>query len=185
MIILTSLVNKIKANLKKIAIITVAVLLGLFGFKACRKVQQKQDKQATNTVLQPNQKEKIVVDPTTHEIIITTDKGTTKTYLPDRPTQIIENKDGSITVIDHKFGVEIRPFIGVGGAFDCTPRVHVGADVFYFHKLDLGIGVNTNPSELKDIRTDLSLGYNFWSNTSVALSIDNHRVPGLFLKVRF
>ena len=183
--ILTSLVNKIKSNLKLYAVIGLSILLGLFGFRCCRKVQQKQDKQATSTVLQPGQIEKIVVDPTKHEITIITDKGTANTYLPDRPTQIIENKDGSITVIDHKFGVEIRPFIGVGGAFDCTPRVHIGADVFYFHKLDLGIGINTNPSELKDIRTDLSLGYNFWSNTSVALSVDNHRVPGLFLKVRF
>jgi hypothetical protein len=183
--ILTSLVNKIKSNLKLYAVIGLSILLGLFGFRCCRKVQQKQDKQATNTVLQPNQAEKIVVNPENHTIEIITPKKTTTTYLPDRPTQIIENKDGTITVIVHKFGSEVKPYIGLGGSFDGTPRVHAGVDVFYFHRLDLGVGVNTNPVELKDVRANLSLSYNFYSNTSVAVSIDNQRVPGLFLKLRF
>lgn len=185
MTILTSLVSKIKSNLKLYAIVGLSILLGLFGFKCCRKVQQKQDKQATSTILQPGQAEKIVVNPANHTIEIVTPKKTTTTYLPDRPTQIIENKDGSVTIVDHKFGVENRPFFGAGGAFDGTPRVYVGSDVFYFHRLDLGVGINTNPAELKDVRVNLSLGYNFYSNTSIALSVDNHRVPGLFLKVRF
>jgi hypothetical protein len=170
--------------LKKIAIITVAVLLGLFGFKACRKVQQKQDKQATSTTLQPGQKEKIVVDPTKHTITITTPDGTKSTYLPDRPTQIIENKDGSITVIDHKYGAELKPYLGAGGSLDGTPRLHIGADGFYFKRLDLGGGFDFNPTSIRDTRLSVNASYNFYSNTSLALSIDNRKFVGLFIKVR-
>jgi hypothetical protein len=157
----------------------------VFGFKACRKVQKKQDSAANSTVLTPDQKEKIVVDPTKHTITVITPTKTTTTYLPDRPTQVIENKDGSITVIDHKYGTEIRPYLGVGGAFDGTPRVHIGSDFFYFHKMDLGLGLDTNPANLKDVRANLNLSYNFYSNTSIAFSLDNHKTPGIFLKVRF
>lgn len=180
-----TILQSLKANLKKWAILALIMVGGLFGFKACRKVQQKQDKQASSTILQPNQAEKVTVDPTKHTITIVTPTKTTTTYLPDRPTQIIENKDGTITVIDHKFGTEIRPYLGVGGALDGTPRVHVGSDFFYFHRMDLGVGLDTNPANLKDVRANLNLSYNFYSNTSIAFSLDNHKVPGFFLKVRF
>lgn len=188
--ILTNLVNRAKANLKKTAIIVGAIALGLVGFKVAHKVQQKQDKQATSTILQPGQAEKIVVNPTNHTIEIVTPKKTTTTFLPDRPTQIIENKDGSITVIDHKIGVEAKPYLGVGGSLDGTPRIHAGADLFYFHKLDLGAGLDFNAGVFKDIssfqdtRLALNASYNVWSNTSLALSVDNRRFVGLFVKVR-
>ncbi len=188
--ILTSLVSKIKSNLKKLVILGVIILLALFGFKGCRKIQKTQDSATKSTVLTPSQKEKIVVDPTKHTITITTKKAdgtdqTTTTYLPDRPTAVIESNDGKISLIDHKYGTEIRPYIGVGGALDGTPRVHIGSDFFYFHKMDLGIGLDTNPAHLKDVRCNLNLSYNFYSNTSIAFSFDNHKVPGIFLKVRF
>lgn len=187
---LISLVNKIKTNFKDFTILALLILLGVFGWKGCRKVAKTQDKQVTSTILAPDQKEKIVVDPTKHTITITTKKAdgtdqTTTSYLPDRPTAVIESNDGKLSLIDHKYGVEIRPFIGVGGALDGTPRVHVGSDFFYFHKMDLGLGLDTNPAHLKDVRCNLNLSYNFWSNTSIAFSFDNHKTPGLFLKVRF
>jgi hypothetical protein len=188
--LLLDLVNKIKSNLKLYVIAAVIILMGLFGFKACRKVQQKQDKQASSTVLTPDQKEKIIVDPVKHTLTVVTKKsdGTTQTkttFLPDRPTTVTEDNNGKLSIVDHKFGTEIRPYLGVGGALDGTPRVHIGADLWYFHKLDLGLGLDTNPSNLKYVRANLNLSYNFWSNTSVAISLDNHKVPGLFLKLRF
>ena len=183
--ILLNLVSKIKANLKEYAILALIVLLALFGFKACRKLQQKQDKQASSTVLTPDQKEKIVVDPIKHTIEIVTPTKTTTTYLPDRPTQIIENKDGSITIIDHKFGTEMRPYLGVGGDLEWKARIHTGVDFFYFRKFDAGAGLAFNPVELKDTRVDLNLSYNFYSNTSIAISLDNHKTPVIFLKLRF
>jgi hypothetical protein len=188
--ILLNLVNKIKTNLKLYAILGLIILLVLFGFKGCRKIAKKQDKQVSSTVLTPDQKEKIVVDPTKHTITITTKNAdgtdhTTTTYLPDRPTSVTEDNNGKITVVDHKYGAELRPYLGVGGAFDGTPRVHLGGDLFYFHRMDFGLGIDDNPSHLKDVRGNLNLSYNFYSNTSIAVSYDNHKQVGLFLKVRF
>src|SRR5579872_840850 len=187
---LLNLVNNIKTHLKHDAILALIILLGVFGWKGCRKVAKTQDKQVTSTVLAPNQKEKIVVNPEKHTIEVITKKPdgsttTTTTYLPDRPTAVIEDNNGKLSIIDHKYGAELRPYLGIGGAFDGTPRVHVGSDFFYFHRMDLGLGLDTNPSNLKDVRANLNLSYNFWSNTSIAVSVDNHKVPGLFLKVRF
>jgi hypothetical protein len=185
-----ALVSKIVSNFKVYAILGLIVVLGLLCFKGCRKVAKKQDSAVSSTILTPDQKEKIVVDPTKHTITITTKKAdgtdqTTTTYLPDRPTSVTEDNNGKITIVDHKYGAELRPYLGVGGAFDGTPRVHIGADLFYFRKLDLGVGIDDNPAHLKDVRGNVNLSYNFYSNTSVALSYDNHKTVGVFLKVRF
>lgn len=188
-------VDKIMSNLKYYAILAALILIGVFGFKACTKVQKKQDKQASSTVLTPDQKEKVVVNPEKHTIEIVTKNpdGTTKTtdtFLPDRPTQIIEDNNGKITVIDHKFGVEKRPYIGVGGSLDGTPRVHAGMDFWYYKKLDLGAGLDFNAgvlsevSKFNDTRASVNVSYNVWSNTSLALSVDNRKFVGLFVKVR-
>lgn len=193
--ILSRLVDKLKTNLRSCIILTVIILLGLFGFKDCARMQKRQDKQASGTSLAPNQQEKIVVNPEKHTIEIVTKKnnGTTtvtNTYLPDRPTQITENNNGKLTIIDHKFGVETRPYIGVGGSLDGTARIHTGVDLWYFHKVDLGAGLDLNAgifnevSKLGDTRASVNMSYNFYSNTSLALSVDNRKFVGLFLKVR-
>lgn len=187
---LRNLIEHLKSNLKKYAILGLIIVLGLFGFKGCRKLQKKQDTDAKSTVLAPNDKGKIIVDPVHHKITTITRNtdGTEKitdTYLPDRPSTITEDKNGKVTIVTHKFGTEVRPYLGVGGAFDGTPRVHGGVDFFYYHRMDLGVGLDTNPSNLKDVRGNLNLSYNFYSNTSIACSYDNHKQVGLFLKVRF
>lgn len=193
--ILTSLVNKIKENFKKWAILALIVVLALFGYKGCTKIQQKQDENAKNSVLTPDQKEKVVVDPGKHTIdIIKKNKDgsttTTHTYLPDRPTEITEDKNGKITVTAHKFGVEHRPYVGIGGSLDGSPRIHAGADLWYYKKLDLGAGLDFNANVVKelsafnDTRLSVNASYNVYSNTSIALSVDNRKFVGVFLKVR-
>jgi hypothetical protein len=193
--LLLNLVDKIKSNLKLYAIAALIVLLGLFGFKACRKHDKKVDSDVSSPVLTPDQKEKIVVDPVKHTITVITrnpDGSTkeTKTYLPDRPTAVIEDKNGKLTIIERKYGSEMRPYLGVGGSLDGTPRIHLGADLFYFKKLDLGTDLDLNASvvktisSFKDTRISANVSYNVYSNTSVALSIDNHKTVGLFIKVR-
>lgn len=193
--LLKSLVNHVVSNLKKYAILALIVLLALFGFKACRKLQKKQDSDAKSTVLAPDQKEKITVDPIKHTITVTKKNAdgsttTTNTYLPDRPSQIIEDKNGKITVVVHKFGTEVRPYLGVGGAIDGSARVHLGADLYYYKKLDLGTGLDFNAgifkqiSNFNDTRLSINVSYNVYSNTSLAISVDNHKTVGMFIKVR-
>lgn len=190
-----ALVDKFKAQVKKVVIIALILLTALASWKGCRMLQKKQDSAAQSTVLAPNEKGKIIVDPVKHKITTVTRNpdGTTKskdTYLPDRPSVITEDNNGKVTVKTQTFGTEVRPYLGVGGALDGTPRVHAGADLWYFHKLDLGAGLDFNAGvfnsvqNFRDTRLSANASYNFWSNTSLALSFDNHKVVGLFLKVR-
>jgi len=193
--LLLDLVSKIVSNFKLYAIAAVIILMGLFGFKACKKITKIQDKQVTSPVLTPDQKEKIIVDPTNHKITVITKNpdGTTTskdTYLPDRPTAVIEDNNGKLSIIEHKFGVETRPYLGVGGSLDGTARIHAGMDLWYFHKLDLGLGLDLNAgvfkqvSDFRDTRLSINASYNVYSNTSLALSVDNRKFVGLFIKVR-
>jgi len=190
-----SIVDKIKANLKLYVILALIAALGVFGFKACRKIQEKQDKDASSTVLKPDERGKIIVDPVKHKITTITRNpdGTEKvkeTYLPDRPSVITEDKNGKVKVVTQKFGTEVRPYLGVGGALDGTPRVHAGSDLWYYKKLDLGVGLDFNAgvfssiADFRDTRISANASYNVYSNTSLALSFDNHKVVGFFVKVR-
>jgi hypothetical protein len=193
--ILLNLVDKIKTNMKKYMILAAIILLGLFGFKACRKHDKKVDQNTSSAVLTPDQKEKIVVDPVKHTLTVITKNPdgstkTTTTFLPDRPTAVVEDNNGKLSVIDHKYGSELRPYLGVGGSLDGSPRVHIGTDLFYFRKLDLGADLDVNAlvvksvSNFRDTRLSVNVSYNIYSNTSLALSVDNRKVVGLFLKVR-
>lgn len=172
-------------KIKKYMILGVIFLLALFGLKHCRKIQDTQDTAITSPVLKPDDKEKIIIDPIKHTVTRITNKGTTVTNLPDRPVSITEGKDGLITIHSRTWGKELRPFIGAGVDLSPAARLHLGADLFYWHKLDLGLGVGVNPVAIKNTTLNLNVSYNFYNNTSIALSIDNRKVPGLFLKVRF
>lgn len=170
-------------KIKKWAVIGVIALLALFGLKQCRKVQQKQDGAIVSPILKPTDKGKIIVDPIKRTITTITDKGTTVTSIPDRPVSITEDKNGKITVQSRIWGKELRPYLGVG--YDGVGRAHVGADFFYYKKLDLGTGLGVNMAQPKDTTMNVNLSYNVYSNTSIALSYDNRRNIGVFLKVRF
>lgn len=192
---LKSIVSNIVVHLKKYVTVAVILVLALFGYKACERLQKKQDSDAKSTVLKPNEKSKIIVDPVNHKITTVTRNldGTTKskdTYLPDRPSVITEDNNGKVTVETRKFGVEHRPYIGLGGSLDGSARFHTGADLWYYKKLDLGAGLDFNAniakevSEFRDTRLSINASYNVYSNTSVALSVDNRKFVGVFLKVR-
>lgn len=163
-----------------LAVIIIVCIASLLGLRHCNK---KQDKNITNTTLTPDQKEKIIVDSSKHTIEVITKNSDKKTFLPDRPSSITEDNKGNLVVNSRVFGTEAKPYAGIG--YDGHVRVHLGADWLYYKKLDLGTGLKLNPSELKDTRIDLNLSYNFWSNTSIALSYDNRREVGCFLKLRF
>jgi hypothetical protein len=183
-----SLVSDLKAQMKRYAIIGGCLLLALVGWHYWYKHAKKVDQNTSSTVLQPDQKSKIIVDPINHTITTVTKNpdGTTKTdtkYLPDAPTSVTEGKDGKITVQSRTWGPEKRPYLGVG--YDGVGRAHVGLDFLYWKRLDLGTGLSINMTRPKDTTLNLNLSYNFWSNTSLALSYDNHRQIGCFLKVRF
>lgn len=183
-----NLVIYLKDKAKKGLIAVLIVVLALGGYHYWHKHDVKVDKQITNPVLGPDQKEKIIVDPEKHTITVikkNPDGSTTenKTYLPDHPTSITEDKNGKLTVESRKFGTEHRPYIGAG--YSDAPRLYLGMDWFYYKKLDLGTGVGFNMEHLKDVRLEANVSYNIWNNTSLTVSYDNHKMVGGFVKLRF
>jgi hypothetical protein len=136
----------------------------------------------TGPVLKPDQKEIITVNTNKKTITVTTPTGT-KTVDDSHGATIIENKNGTITVNTKKLGFEAKPYIGVGIAHGF--RTQLGLDYFYFHRFDAGFGVETDCQHFQNTAADLNLSYNFYSNTSIAVSYNTAKQVGVFLKVRF
>jgi len=176
------------ARIKHIASITGLVLLALLGYHFWHKHTNKTDAAIVNTILQPNEQRKAIIDPIKHKITtVTRDKNgkevTHSTYLPDRPIAIVETNEGKIKIESRIWGPEFRPYFGAG--FDGDVRLHLGADGLYFRTFDLGGGLKLNPIALKDTRLDINASWNFYSHTSLALSYDNHKTVEVFVKLRF
>lgn len=154
------------------------VLVGVFLYGRCSKPKAK-----LSTVIPSNDTEQIIIDPI-HHTIITTDAHNhqTVTTLPDRQSVIDIHKDGSVQVTSAQWGKELRPFGGL--AFSDAARLSIGADVFYWKKLDLGLGVQTQ-FNVNNIRMNIQISYNVYSNLHAGLTYDNHKTLGGVLYVRF
>jgi len=187
---LLNIINYLKARIKKYLVLSIAILFGVFGFKLWVHHAKKGDQSVSSVTLQPNQKEKIIVDPVKHKITVVTKnvngkEHTSTTYFPDRATSIVEDNNGKLSIQERKWGPECKLYTGIGGDVEGSFRAHLGIDFLYLHSFDVGAGLAFNTTEIKDTRADLNLSYNFYSHTSLALSFDNHHVIGAFLKVRF
>jgi len=171
-----------KLSLKSIAVI-IAILLGCFFWI----------KHKIHDVIVPPQiallaadKELISYNENRHTISVTTAKGTTTQYSRNPKVEI--RKDGTVKVDADAYGWEVRPFIGIG--YSDTARAYAGCQLFYFHQFDaaLSVGIASAHPALQPM---LSVGWNFWSNTSLNVGINpltiagiNKPEPALFLSVR-
>jgi len=138
-------------------------------------------------VLPPGTTEQVVVDPVRHELIITTKKGTTKQTLPDRKSTFDVQANGTVKVSAAQFGYEVRPYLGIGANEGI--RAYLGADLLYFKRCDLGLGVGLPPlgksnRQVGDIRPLVNVGYVVWDNLSMNLGIDSSKQMHVFLTVR-
>jgi hypothetical protein len=169
-------------KIKEIIIVTQAILLiGIGGFLLF-KHDKKVDNNITSTVLPKNDAAKVVINEIKHTISVTTASGTKTTYLP--PKAAIEvGKNGIVTVVDRVWGWQLAPYAGIG--YSNGLRIHTGIDFFYFHRFDVGVGLLSDGKNLNSTAADLNLSYNFYSNTSMALSYSSSKVIGCFLKFRF
>jgi hypothetical protein len=159
------------------------VLAALCAFFFGRGCQKKHDLATVSTVLASDVKEKIVIDPHKHIFVIVTREGTKATTLPDRPSSIEIKNNGQVIVKSPQWGTELDPFLA--GAFSLHGGLlGAGADVFFWKKADVGLGFLTNPSYVQDTGVFVAVSYRVWSNTSLALGIDNHTTPLLIVKVR-
>jgi hypothetical protein len=132
------------------------------------------------TVLPPDSKEQIIVNPIKHSLIIVRPGKTETVTLPDRPTVIDVKKDGTVKVTASQFGFESRPFLGLSASLD-GGHIALGVDGLYWKRLDLGGGVQFNGA---GARVFVSLSCNVWSNTRVGITFDHKQTVSALLSVR-
>lgn len=153
------------------------------------------DSQITSTVLAPDVKEKIIVDPRRKKITVITKERTDTLFMPDRPTSIEIPYKGDVRIERRTYGFELAPFASL--VVTDTIRAGVGADCFYWHRFDFGSGIGLNVpnvigqssstriKDILDVRFFSHISYNFYSNTSIGLVLDSQKQIGLDLSFRF
>jgi len=156
-----------------------AVLAGVFLYGRCGGPKQKSP--SIQPVLPSADTEQIRVDPSTHQLIIVSPEGTKTVTLPDKISTIDVLKDGSVKVTSPQMGFQLRPF--VGAYYSDAMRFGLGADLGYWKRLDIGIGIAGGASSHTVAFAQLS--YNVYSNTSIALTYDHlgHIGGGITLRI--
>lgn len=163
--------------------IVISVLAAVFLWGRCGRTPVRNPQQPT--VLPVNDRETITVDPIHHRIEVLTASGLKTETLPDRKSTVEVRKDGQIKIVAPQTGFETRPFVGLG--FGNGFRGYIGADLWYFKKLDLGLGAVTpklsNP-ELTDTRLGMFASYAVYDNTRLSLGYDTSKTIHVLLSVR-
>ena len=150
-----------------------AILLGVFLYG-----RYGRPKPIVPNVLPPEQ---IIVDPVHHSLIITTPHGTQTVTLPDHPSVIDVHPNGTVKVTSPQYGFQVRPFAGV--YYSDALRFGVGADLGYWKKLDLGIGIAGGAAAHTVAFAQLS--YCVWDNVAASLTYDHlgHIGGGITLRI--
>jgi len=171
--------NKVLAG----AIVLATTLVLAFGLYKC---QRKRDSDISSPLLGPNVKEKIILNPLRHSIVIITAEGTKVTTLPDRPSSIEIYKDGRVKTSIPQWGYEAVPFIGIGWGGQLND--YIGIDGFYWKRLDFGTAFSFDRDlKIKAIGFPLVLSYAVWHNTRLSIGYEmfgpTHAIHG-FVSVR-
>jgi hypothetical protein len=180
--LLLNLVGKIKSNLKKWVILALIIVLGLFGYKACRKHQQNVIQVVTNPILGPNQTGQVTINSANHTITVVTPQGTTTTHLSDT-TVISVNNHGKLDIYNPSWDFKIHPTVGIG--FANRPKLFVGSSLIGYKKLDLNVGLETDCQHFSETAINTSIGFNVHNETYLFLGVNNHRNIEGGLRFRF
>src|ERR1700674_638343 len=116
-------------------------------------------------VLPKNDKELVTYNDKTHKLTIVTSEKTIVEYAKNPTIEL--RKNGDVLVSRHLLGFELDPFMGFGYA--SRPAVFIGANVFHFSRFDIHGEIGFDKSH---IGMYAGVGYNFWSNTSLNVSIN-------------
>ena len=159
--------------------LVVAVLAGMFLWGRCNRPGPSVPKAAA--VLPVEDKEQIKVDPVKHTITIQTPTGTKTVTLPDKVSTIDIRKDGTVKVTSPQFGFQLRPF--AGAYYSDALRFGAGADLGYWKRLDLGLGIAGGSSAHTVVFAQLS--YNVWDNLGASLTYDHlgHIGGGITIRI--
>ncbi len=171
-------------SLKAIAAVIVLLIAAFFWLK--HKIH---DVIVPPQILLPVKDKAIITyNENRHEITVTTPTGTDIRY--GRNPTVEVQKDGTVKVNAHSWGVEVRPFLGLG--YSDTGRAYVGCQFFYFRQFDASASFGwTADNRHAAFQPMVAIGWNFWSNSSLNLGINPLTIaglskpePALFLSVR-
>lgn len=157
-----------------------AILAGVFLWGRCSRTAHLGVPVPAN-VLPKDDNEQILIDPVHKSLIVVNSNGTRTLTLPDRPTTIDIRKNGTINVTSPQYGMERRIFGGVYASDKF--RIAAGADLWYFKKLDLGVGLAGEVGPHLPIVFG-QVSYNIYSNCRVGLAYGSDRYIGGTLTVR-
>ena len=170
---------RLRSKIGAVAIVLAGIGI-FFQFRSCDK---KTDSGTSAIVLTKDESEAVIVDPRQHKITLVTKEHTKTFTLPDRPSRVSVLKEDGIKIVSPQYGTEFNPFLGV--AYTLHGGVILGGlDLFYWKRLDVGMGLSVNPRFIQDTGVFLGFSYVTYSNTSVGLGLDNHVTPMVFVKVR-
>ena len=157
------------------------VLIGVFLYGRCGGKRALTNPVSPVKVTLPMEDtEQILVNPVKHTITIVKPSSSITTTLPERTSTIDIHKDGTVKVTAMQFGYEVRPFVGV--TYTDGLRFGGGADLYYFKRLDLGVGASW-ASGIKG-NAFAKISYNVFDNLSLGLIYDNNQHIGGCITVR-
>ena len=161
-------------------VLTVIVLGSVFLLGRCGGLAPV-SKSTLPVVLPINDREQIIVNPETHQLIVLRKGQKNETLtLPDRASVIDIHNDNSVKVTAAQMGLEHAPFLGLQLAV--KDRLMIGLDGFYWKRLDLGVGFAMS-TDYKPVLAVLA-SYNVWSNSRIGITYDTQAHVGLALTVR-
>jgi len=165
-----------RVRYKVFAALAVLIAMFLFG----RYYHRALTKPAIPVKLPVTEKERIVVNPVKHTIIIITPTKTTTETLPDRESVIDIGKDDNVKITAPQYGLEAKLFVYAG--YSNALRFGTGVDGAYFKKLDLGVGVAGGSGTNTVVFAQLS--YNVFDNVRLGITLDHQEHVGVGVSIR-
>lgn len=159
------------------AVLIAIVLSSVFLWGRC----SHRPKQKSPMVLPPNDTEQITVNPDTHQLIILGPRSRTVETLPDRPSTFDIHPNGTVTVTSKQLGLEHHLFVAAMGSEHL--RLGVGADLWYFKRMDLGVGIADQVGPYTPV-VFAKATYNVKGNLQMGLVYQSNKYLGGILAVR-
>lgn len=146
--------------------------------RSCTKAQEE----IKHSPLAEHVLTRITVDPEHHHLRIQSRVGKPiDTFLPDHSSTFEVSDTGAVKITSAQWGFEHHFFFGVTMSDFFRPAA--GVDLFYFKKLDLGIGVADRIGNYTPVIFAKG-SYLIYDNLQLGLTYDNMRHIGAALTVR-
>ena len=164
----------------KLSLVVLLALSGALAFRGC--FRQVPVKPTPSQVLPSGDLAKVLVEK--HKVTTTTQEGTKTQYVPSAVTVEV-TKTGKVNITVKETGFEYAFFTGVQVSDE--GRICAGLDLWYFNKLDLGLGVAAKPG----MTTPIAFAKASWivhqfdgAQLELGLTYDNLQHAGLALTVK-